>query len=198
MLDCRKTTMFRVRCLRFCSIQFLVLKEFLSLHYFFSTLSLFFVFCFWFQVWMCDGILVWFCSIQQLCCFSHYIQYHSLADYIFLYLLLVLILSCFCVSFSFLLRLCLIAPSFRLVSLLRWPLALFSLPLSLTGSIPCFPSPPNSLYEYFHQNIPSPLNLHLLLPNNPQSISHKLHCFLHCHPLILAFWRVVFLHCHAK
>ncbi len=132
---------------------------------------------FWFLLWMCDGILVWFCSIQQLCCYSHYIQYHSWANYFFLYLLLALIphlLMLWCFLF--------LSPEtlFNCIFIEVGVSSFLTLGTVFFATIiPCFPSPPDFLYEFFHHNIPSLLNSHLNLPNYTQSISHKL-----CHSRI--------------
>ncbi len=124
-----------------------------------------------------------------------------------IFFFLAIILSCFCFYFSFFVKVCFIAHSLMLAFLFLQPLALLSLPQNnLIGSRPFFPSPPDFLYKTFQQKSSSLLNPHLLLTNNPKSISDKLAIpasrssfiiiiILH---LILALWRVVFLHCHVK
>ncbi len=159
------------RCIWFCSTKSLILKDHIT-SFLCGVSSLSIVFDFWFEC----VIVSWFDFVLlKFFCYSHYIQYHSWADSLFLYLFLALILSCL---FPF-------PSSWDFVWFhLHWGWCHFFLDpwhcfccryLWLVLSL-AFPSPPDSLYEFIYQNISSLLNLFPLLPNNPQFISHNLCC----------------------
>ncbi len=150
-----------------------------------SSLSTFFVFyCIYDGSW--NFGLISFYSTN--CCDSDYMKYHSWVNYFFLYLKISLILSCFCVFFSFLLRLCLIDPSLRLVSLLPWTLTMFSCHYHwLVPSLSCCLLQP--LFINFSQNIPSLVNPHVIVPNDPYPAYNASFIIPLTFHLVLVIWR---------
>ena len=144
------------RCIWFCSTKSLILKDHIT-SFLCGVSSLSIVFDFWFEC----VIVSWFDFVLlKFFCYSHYIQYHSWADSFFLCLFLALILSSFCDSFSFLLRLCLIAPSLRLVSLLLQP--------SILGTVFV-----GTIFDWSHTLLPISSRLSLWVNSPEYSISSQ-------------------------